>query len=52
MILSRSMADFTQRRPQVVWPLWENSLINLNVTQNNEGVQPRTWGNFTPTQEA
>jgi hypothetical protein len=42
--------DFTQRRPQVVWPLWENSLIDLNITQNNEGVQPRTWGNFTPTQ--
>ncbi|MCX6902433.1 MAG: hypothetical protein NTW03_02905 [Verrucomicrobia bacterium] len=41
---------FTQRRPQVVWPLWENSLIDLNITQNNEGVQPRTWGNFTPTQ--
>jgi hypothetical protein len=41
--------DFTQRRPQVVWPLWENSLIDLNITQNNEGVQPRTWGNFTPT---
>lgn len=41
--------DFTQRRPQVVWPLWENSLIDLNVTQNNEGVQPRTWGNYTPT---
>lgn len=41
--------SFTQRRPQVVWPLWENSLINLNVTQNNEGVQPRTWGNYTPT---
>ena len=40
---------FTQRRPQVVWPLWEDSLINLNVTQNNEGAQPRTWGNFTPT---
>lgn len=42
--------DFLQRRPQVVWPLWEDSLIDLNVTQNNEGVQPRTWGNFTPTQ--
>lgn len=41
--------SFTQRRPQVVWPLWENSLIDLNVTQNNEGVQPRTWGNYTPT---
>lgn len=42
--------SFTQRRPQVVWPLWENSLVDLNITQNNEGVQPRTWGNFTPTQ--
>ena len=42
--------NFTQRRPQVVWPLWENSRIDLNVTQNNEGVQRRTWGNFTPTQ--
>ena len=38
--------DFTQRLPQVVWPLWEGSAINLNVTQNNEGVQPRTWGNL------
>lgn len=37
---------FTQRRPQVVWPLWEDSAVNLNVTQNNEGVQPRIWGNF------
>jgi len=37
---------FTQRRPQVVWPLWDGSEVNLNVTQNNEGVQPRTWGNF------
>jgi hypothetical protein len=35
-----------QRPPQVVWPLWEGSAVNLNVTQNNEGVQPRTWGNF------
>ncbi|MBI3463988.1 MAG: DUF4038 domain-containing protein [Planctomycetes bacterium] len=34
------------RPPQVVWPLWEASAVNLNVTQNNEGVQPRTWGNF------
>ena len=41
--------DFTQRRPQVVWPLWEDSLVDINVTQDNEGVQPRTWGNFTPT---
>ncbi|HWI56964.1 MAG TPA: hypothetical protein VNZ22_07045, partial [Bacillota bacterium] len=40
---------FTQRRPQVVWPLWEHSRIDLNITQNNEGVQPRTWGNYTPT---
>jgi hypothetical protein len=38
--------DFTQRLPQVVWPLWEGSAINVNVTQNNEGVQPRTWGNL------
>jgi hypothetical protein len=37
---------FTQRRPQVVWPLWEGSEVNLNVTQNNEGVQPRFWGNI------
>jgi hypothetical protein len=38
--------DFTQRLPQVVWPLWEGSAINLNITQNNEGIQPRTWGNL------
>ncbi len=38
--------NFTQRLPQVVWPLWDGSAINLNVTQNNEGVQPRTWGNL------
>jgi hypothetical protein len=50
---------FTQRRPQVVWPLWEGDPnakgcvgdpgagpVNLNVTQNNEGVQRRTWGDF------
>ena len=37
---------FTQRRPQVVWPLWEDCPVNLNVTQNNEGVQRRTWGAF------
>ncbi len=37
---------FTQRLPQVVWPLWEGSAVNLNVTQNNEGVQPRAWGNI------
>ena len=41
---------FTQRRPQVVWPLWEGDpdagQVNLNVTQNNEGVQRRTWGDF------
>jgi hypothetical protein len=37
---------FTQRRPQVVWPLWDGSEVNLNVTQNNEGVQPRTWGDI------
>jgi hypothetical protein len=37
---------FTQRRPQVVWPLWEGSAVNLNVTQNNEGVQSRTWGDI------
>lgn len=40
---------FTQRRPQVVWPLWEASEVNLNVTQNNEGVQRRTWGDFGGT---
>ncbi|HXT39682.1 MAG TPA: hypothetical protein VN887_06630, partial [Candidatus Angelobacter sp.] len=39
-------AGFTQCRPQVVWPLWKGSDVNLNVTQNNEGVQPRTWGNL------
>ncbi|MCL4181485.1 MAG: DUF4038 domain-containing protein [Verrucomicrobia bacterium] len=39
-------AGFTQRRPQVVWPLWDTGAVNLNVTQNNEGVQPRTWGNI------
>lgn len=37
---------FTQRRPQVVWPLWETGPVNLNITQNNEGVQRRTWGDF------
>jgi hypothetical protein len=37
---------FTQRRPQVVWPLWEDSAVTVNVTQNNEGVQPRTWGDI------
>jgi hypothetical protein len=41
-----SYGGFTQRRPQVVWPLWEGSAVNLNVTQNNEGVQRRVWGNF------
>lgn len=35
---------FTQRRPQIVWPLWDRSEVNINVTQNNEGVQTRTWG--------
>jgi hypothetical protein len=39
-------SKFTQRRPQVVWPLWDGSEVNLNVTQNNEGVQPRIWGNL------
>jgi hypothetical protein len=37
---------FTQRPPPVVWPLWQGSAVNLNVTQNNEGVQPRTWGDL------
>lgn len=37
---------FTQRLPQVVWPLWETGSVNLNVTQNNEGVQTRTWGDY------
>ena len=37
---------FTQHRPPVVWPLWDGSEVNLNVTQNNEGVQPRTWGDI------
>jgi hypothetical protein len=41
-----SYKGFTQRRPPVVWPLWEGSDVNLNVTQNNEGVQRRAWGNF------
>jgi hypothetical protein len=41
-----SYKEFTQRRPQVVWPLWEGSDVNLNVTQNNEGVQRRVWGDF------
>src|SRR6185436_10608860 len=27
-------------------PLWDGSGVNLNVTQNNEGVQPRNWGNI------
>ena len=40
---------FTQRNPPVVWPLWENGPINLNITQNNEGVRPRTWGNLDAT---
>jgi hypothetical protein len=26
--------------------LWEGSAVNLNVTQNNEGMQRRTWGNL------
>jgi len=37
---------FTQRPPQVVWPLWEGSAINLAVTQNNEGAQRRSWDNL------
>jgi hypothetical protein len=41
-----SYKQFTQRRPQVVWPLWESSEANLNVTQNNEGVQRRGWGDL------
>ncbi len=41
-----SYKEFTQRRPQVVWPLWEGSEVNLNVTQNNEGVQRRAWGDI------
>jgi hypothetical protein len=41
-----SYREFTQRRPQIVWPLWQDSDVNLNVTQNNEGVHPRTWGNI------
>ena len=41
-----SYNGFTQRRPQVVWPLWKDSVVNLNVTQNNEGVQSRTWGDI------
>ena len=45
-----SYKTFTQRRPPVVWPLWENSPVNLNITQNNEGVQPRTWGNYDANQ--
>ena len=38
-----SYKGFTQRYPQVVWPLWEGSDVNLNVTQNNEGVQRRDF---------
>ncbi len=41
-----SYKGFTQRRPQIVWPLWEGSEVNLDVTQNNEGVQRRDWGSF------
>lgn len=41
-----SYNGFTQRRPQVVWPLWEGSAVSLNVTQNNEGTQHRVWGNL------
>jgi hypothetical protein len=41
-----SYKGFIQRRPPVVWPLWEGSEVNLNVTQNNEGVQQRVWGNL------
>jgi hypothetical protein len=26
--------------------LWEGSEVGLNITQNNEGVQRRVWGNF------
>lgn len=40
---------FVQRPPQVVWPLWDGSAVNLNVTQNNEGVQPRSWGDLDGT---
>jgi hypothetical protein len=41
-----SYHGFTQRRPQVVWPLWNDSAVDVNVTQNNEGVQSRTWGDI------
>jgi len=41
-----SYRGYTQRRPQVVWALWDGSAINVNVTQNNEGVQPRNWGSL------
>ena len=41
-----SYKGFTQRRPPVVWPLWDGSDVNVNVTQNNEGVQRRTWGDL------
>jgi dienelactone hydrolase len=41
-----SYKGFTQRPPPVVWPLWEGSAVNVNVTQNNEGMQPRSWGNL------
>jgi len=35
---------FTQKLPQVVWPLWENSAINVYNVQNNQGVQKTYWG--------
>ena len=39
----RSYNGFTQRLPQVVWPLWENSPLNVNNMQNSGGVHPSTW---------
>lgn len=41
-----SYKRFTQRRPQVVSPLWEGSDVNVNMTQNNERVQSRAWGDL------
>ena len=34
---------FTQRKPQVVWPLWDGSAVNVNSIQNNQGAHDGTW---------
>jgi hypothetical protein len=46
-----SYDGFTQRHPQVVWPLWKDSAVSLSITQNNEGVHPRTWGDIKGTSQ-